>query len=104
MAKKIDVDRVVASFLSSPLSQMYRHVNQSWFVYDDGFWFVDLGNVRIGRAIQTLCSQEKITTDPKIYMIQHMRQALTPELHYDRLPGRLEQVPMPPWAQELLGD
>jgi len=82
-------------FLSTPLPNYHRHVGKQWFVYDDGFWVVDEGEVRINRAIQGCVEQVGWITGGMVYMRDRVRRELRYRLHADRLPAHWDPFTTP---------
>jgi len=91
----MDHAKAVADFLSSPLRDAHRCVNKTWFYWDDDYWIVDAGMLRIQRAIAANNRDLDWRQGGMQYMIDRIRRELAVRLLTDRLPGHMEVSPVP---------
>jgi hypothetical protein len=88
-------DKVIQVFLESPRRTVFRYVAGSWWAYDDGYWILDQGAMRIDRAIVSVIEEIGWDKGTQTYIRNRIRARLSGWLPSLKLPGRLEDNIVP---------
>ena len=91
----MDHAKAVADFLSTPFRDAHKCVDKIWFYWDDDYWIVDAGMLRIQRAIAANNRDLDWRQGGMQYMIDRMRRELAVRLQTDKFPGHVEVSPVP---------
>lgn len=88
-------DIVLETFLRSPRRTAFRYVANSWWAYDDGYWVLDQGAIRIDRAILSVINEIGWESGTQTYVRNRIRVRLSGWLPSLKLPGRIEDDIVP---------
>lgn len=86
---------LVDYFLSTPRRHRHRYVGRQWFVYDEGDWVFDLGNIKITQAIIASAQEINWVRGGMAYVIDQVRRLLAVHLRADRLPAHMDAYVTP---------